>query len=98
MYQRGYQNRPYRKPRWFGFYSQDAVDAGCPVFVYQHRNGNIYSVTSLSQRRDGYNYYWTDKIMVGEITDLRFVETIGYDPSERPVPQGVYLNGRPYNA
>lgn len=98
MYQRGYQ-RPYfnRRSRWFGFYSQDAVDAGCPVYVYQHRDGTIYSVTCLTQRRDGYGYYWPDKIMVGEVTNLRYIETVGFNEEERPVPDGIYLNGRSYN-
>lgn len=86
-----------QRKRWFGFYSQEAVERGCPVFVYQGRNGSLYSVTTLCQRRDGYNYYWPDKILVGEITGYRFIETIGFDESERTVPDGVYLNGRPYN-
>lgn len=95
-----YYNNGYRPPqrrRWFGYYSQDAVDKGSPVFVYQHRDGTIYSVTCLTQRRDGYNYYWQDKILVGEVTGLRFIETIGFDQSERTVPANVWMNGKPYN-
>lgn len=69
-----------RRARWYGYYSQKAVDKGCPVSTFQGHDGREYVVTALSSWRDGHNYWWDDKIFVGEVTGCKRISTTGYQP------------------
>ncbi len=67
------------KARWFGWFSQEAVDAGCPVFTYRDKYNNTCLVTGVTNYNNGTGYNWSDKTFVRELTHMRGIKS-SYQP------------------
>lgn len=64
-----------KKKRWFAWYSQTAVNSGCPVFTYRDKYNKETIVTGVTPSRNGLGYVWKDKTFVGEVSDQQAIKS-----------------------
>ena len=53
--------------RFYGFYSQKAVDNGRGSVIYLTPEGKEVEVTAVYEDKDGTDYLWPDKVCVGQV-------------------------------